>query len=122
MKLLRWLMLALGAGIAAGASAALHTKELFDFSVVPGNVVYALIALVGLSVGFLVRGVQEGLIMALSITLVGTITLFLALYLPNVEIAATAPELLLQSVWIGAFSIFLLTIVGMVVGRILAGE
>ncbi len=122
MKFLRWLALALAAGIAAGASSALQTQELLDFSFVSGNIAYALVALVGLSVGFLVRGVQEGLLMALSITLVGTITLFLAIYLPNVEIAATAPELILRSVWWGALSMFFLTIIGMVVGRILSGE
>ncbi len=122
MKLIRWLILALVAGIAAGASSALQAGELLDFSPVPGNIAYALVALVGLSVGFLVRGVQEGLIMAISITVVGTITLFLAIYLPNVEIAATAPELILRSVWWGALSTFFLTIIGMVVGRILSGE
>lgn len=122
MKLIRWLTLALVAGIAAGASSALKAGELLDFSPVPGNIAYALIALVGLSVGFLVREVQEGLIMAISITVVGTITLFLAIYLPNVEIAATAPELILGSVWWGALSTFFLTIIGMVVGRILSGE
>lgn len=122
MKFIRWLVLALAAGIAAGASSALHTKELLDFSLVSGNVTYALIALVGLSVGLLVRGVQEGLLMVLTITLVGTITLFLAIYLPNVEIAATTPELILGSVWWGIFSIFFLTIIGMVVGQILSGE
>ncbi len=122
MKLIRWLTLALVAGIAAGASSALQAGELLDFSPVPGNIAYALIALVGLSVGFLVREVQEGLIMAISITVVGTITLFLAIYLPNVEIAATAPELILRSVWWGALSTFFLTIIGMVVGRILSGE
>ncbi len=122
MKLLRWLILALAAGIAAGASSALQTQELLDFSFVPGNIAYVLVALVGVSVGLLVRGVQEGLLMALAITLVGTVTLFLAIYLPNVEIAATAPEFILRSVWWGALSIFFLTIIGMVVGRILSGE
>lgn len=122
MKLIRWLILALAAGIAAGASSALQAGELLGFSPVPSNIAYALVALVGLSVGFLVRGVQEGLIMAISITVVGTVTLFLAIYLPNVEIAATAPELILRSVWWGALSTFFLTIIGMVVGRILSGE
>ncbi len=122
MKLLRWLILALVAGIAAGASSALQTNELIDFSPVPGNVAHVLVALVGMSVGLLVRTIQEGLIMAISITAVGTITLFLAIYLPNVEIAATAPELILRSVWWGAVSTFFLTIIGMVVGRILSGE
>lgn len=122
MKFIRWLLLALTAGIAAGASSALQTHELFDFSPVPGNIAYALLALVGFSVGLLVREVQEGLFLALSITLVGTITLFLAIYLPNVEIAATAPELLFRSVWWGALSIFFLTIIGIVAGRILSGE
>jgi hypothetical protein len=60
--------------------------------------------------------------MALSITFVGAITIFLALYLPNVEVVATAPELILRSVWWGALSTFFLTIIGMVVGRILSGE
>ncbi len=122
MKFLRGLALALFAGIAAGISAALQTEELRNFSVVPGSIAYGLIALVGLGVGMLVKGVQEGLIMALSLTLVGTVTLMLALYLPNVEIVATAPELILRSIWLGALSIFLLTTIGMVVGRILSGE
>ncbi len=122
MKLLRWLVLALTAGVAAGASSALQAGEFLKFSPVSNNISYALVALVGLSIGLLVREVQEGLIMALSITLVGAITIFLALYLPNVEVVATAPELILRSVWWGALSTFFLTIIGMVVGRILSGE
>lgn len=122
MRLLRGLLLALVAGVAAGASAALQTQELSGFSPVPGSVAYALVALVGIGVGLLVRGVQEGLIMAISVTIVGTLTLFLAIYLPNIEIAATAPELILRSVWWGAVSTFFLTILGIVVGRILSGE
>jgi len=122
MKLLRWLVLALMAGVAAGASSALQAEEFLKFSPVSSSISYVLVALVGFSIGLLVREVQEGLIMALSITLVGVITIFLALYLPNVEIVATAPELILRSVWWGGLSTFFLTIIGMVVGRILSGE
>ncbi len=121
-KLVRLLLLAPIAGIAAGASAALQAGEFLKFSPVPSNVAYALVLLVGLSVGLLVRGVQEGLLTSVLITIIGTITLFLAIYLPNVEIVATAPELILRSVWWGALSIFFLTIIGIVVGRILSGE
>jgi len=122
MKFIRWLLITLSAGIAGGASSALLSEELINFSLVPDSIAYALIVLVGLSVGFLVKKVQEGLLMALSVTLVSTIALFLAIYLPNVEIVATAPELILRSVWWGALSTFFLTIIGIVVGRILSGE
>ena len=122
MKFIRWLLITLSAGIAGGASSALLSEELINFSLVPDGIAYALIVLVGLSVGFLVKKVQEGLLMALSVTLVSTIALFLAIYLPNVEIVATAPELILRSVWWGALSTFFLTIIGIVVGRILSGE
>lgn len=121
-KLVRLLLLVPVAGIATGASAALQAGEFLEFSPVPSNVAYALVLLVGLSVGLLVRGVQEGLLTSVLITIIGTITLFLAIYLPNVEIVATAPELILRSVWWGALSIFFLTIIGIVVGRILSGE
>ncbi|MCL6642698.1 MAG: hypothetical protein K6T71_05190 [Candidatus Bipolaricaulota bacterium] len=122
MKFLRWLVLALVAGIAAGASAALQSSELLKFSLVPALFAYMLIVLAGLSAGLLVQGVQEGLRLALSITLVGAITLFLALYLPNREVVAAAPELILRSVWWGALTIFVLTLIGIIVARIFSGE
>jgi hypothetical protein len=122
MKVLRWLALALFAGVTAGISAALQTEELRHFSPVPTLVASGLIAVVGVGVGMVVKGVQEGLMMALAIALVGTVTLVLALSLPNVEVVAAAPELILRSVWLGAILILLLTIIGMVVGRILSGE
>jgi hypothetical protein len=122
MKVLRWLALALFARVTAGISAALQTEELRNFSPVPTLVASGLIAVVGVGVGMVVKGVQEGLMMALAIALVGTVTLVLALSLPNVEVVAAAPELILRSVWLGAILILLLTIIGMVVGRILSGE
>jgi hypothetical protein len=122
MKFLRWLALALVAGIAAGASAALHSNELLKFSLVPALPTYVLIVLAGLSAGLLVKGVQEGLGLALSVTVVGAITLFLALYLPNREVVAAAPELILSSVWWGALTIFVLTLIGIIVARIFSGE
>jgi hypothetical protein len=122
MKVLRWLALVLFAGVTAGISAALQTEELRNFSPVPTLVASGLIAVVGVGVGMVVKGVQEGLMMALAIALVGTVTLVLALSLPNVEVVAAAPELILRSVWLGAILILLLTIIGMVVGRILSGE
>jgi hypothetical protein len=122
MKVLRWLALALFAGVTAGISAALQTEELRNFSPVPTLVASGLIAAVGVGVGMVVKGVHEGLMMALAIALVGTVTLVLALSLPNVEVVAAAPELILRSVWLGAILILLLTIIGMVVGRILSGE
>jgi len=122
MKVLRWFALALFAGVTAGISAALQTEELRNFSPVPTLVASGLIAVVGVGVGMVVKGVQEGLMMALAIALVGTVTLVLALSLPNVEVVAAAPELILRSVWLGAILILLLTIIGMVVGRILSGE
>jgi hypothetical protein len=122
MKFLRWLALALVAGIAAGASAALQSSELLKFSLVPALFAYALTVLVGVSAGLLVKGVQEGLMMALSITFVGAITLFLALYLPTREVAAAAPELILRSVWWGTLTIFVLMLIGIIVARIFSGE
>ena len=119
MKLLRWLTLALAAGIAAGASAALQSEEFLNFSPVPGSVVYLLLLLIGLGTGFLVKSVQEGLLMSLLILAIGSITLFLALYVPNIEIV---PEFILGSVWWGALTIFLLTLIGIFVGRIVSGE
>jgi len=95
MKVLRWLALALFAGVTAGISAALQTEELRNFSPVPTLVASGLIAVVGVGVGMVVKGVQEGLMMALAIALVGTVTLVLALSLPNVEVVAAAPELIL---------------------------
>jgi len=122
MKFLRWLALALVAGIAAGASAALQSGELLKFSPVPALLAYVLIFLVGLSAGFLVKKFQEGLRLALSVTLVGAITLWAALYLPNREVVAAAPELILSSVWWGALTIFVLTLIGIIVARIFSGE
>lgn len=121
-ELVRLLFLALGAGIAAGASSALQAGEFLQFSPVPSNVAYALVLLVGISVGLLVKGVQEGLLMSIVIMVIGTVTLFLSVYVPNIEIAATAPELILRSVWWGALSVFFLTLIGIFVGRIFSGE
>lgn len=121
-KLARLVILILVAGIAAGASSALQAGEFLEFSPVHSNIAYALVLLIGFSVGLLVKGVQEGLLTSLFITVIGTITLFLAIYLPNVEITATAPELILRSVWWGALTIFFLTLIGIFVGRIFSGE
>ncbi len=121
-EFVRLLVIACVAGVAAGASSALRAGEFLEFSPVPSSIAYVLVLLVGLSVGLLVKGVEEGLLLGISITLIGTITLFLALYLPNVEIASTAPELILRSVWQGALTIFFLTLIGIVVGRIFSGE
>jgi hypothetical protein len=118
--LVRALALGVVAGVAAGAGAALQAEEFLHFSPVPGTVVYALIVSVGLGVGFLVKGVQEGLLMGILVAIIGTATLFLALYLPNIEIGV--PELILRSVWWGALTIFFLTLLGIVVGRIVSGE
>ncbi len=121
-NLVRVGLLILAAGVAAGASSALQSGEFLEFSPVPSNIAYALVLLTGFSVGLLVKGVQEGLLTSLCVTVVGTITLFLAIYIANVEITATAPELILRSVWWGALSIFFLTMIGIFVGRILSGE
>ncbi len=115
-------VLTLAAGVAAGSSSALQAREFLEFSPVNNNIAYALVLLIGVSVGLLVKGVQEGLLASILVTLIGTITLFLAVYLPNVEIAATAPELILHSVWQGALTIFFLTLIGIFVGRIFSGE
>lgn len=121
-NLARLLVLILIAGMAAGASSALQAGEFLEFSPVHSNIAYALILLIGFSVGLLVKGVQEGLLTSIFITVIGTITLFLAIYLPNIEITATAPELILRSVWWGALTIFFLTLIGIFVGRIFSGE
>ncbi len=121
-KAVRLLALGIGGGIAAGASQALQTKEFLLFSPVPNSVSYGMIFLVGVSVGFLVKRVQDGLLMGILIAVLGTATLFLSLYLPNIEIAASAPELILGSVWLGGLTIFFLTLIGIFVGRIFSGE
>ncbi|MEM4414324.1 MAG: hypothetical protein QXD59_08615 [Candidatus Caldarchaeum sp.] len=115
-------MLALGivGGVAAGASAALQAEEFLKFSPVPSTVTHLLLVLIGLGAGFLVKGVQEGLLTGIGVALIGTITLFLSLYLPNIEIGL--PELILRSVWWGGLTIFFLTLIGIFVGRIFSGE
>lgn len=122
VKLGRLLSIVLVAGIAAGASSALQAGEFLEFAPVPSNAAYALVLLVGISVGLLVKGIQEGLLMSIVITVIGTVTLFLSVYVPNREIAATAPELILRSIWWGALSVFFLTLLGIFVGRIFSGE
>jgi hypothetical protein len=118
----RAFLLALVAGVAAGASSALQAGEFLEFSPVPSSVAYVLVLLVGISMGLLVKGVQEGLLTGILITVVGTVTLFLAVYLPNMEIVTTAPELILRSIWWGAMTVFFLTLIGIFVGRIFSGE
>lgn len=119
-RAVRLLALGLAGGIAAGASAALQAEEFLKFSPVPSNVTYLLLVLIGLGAGFLVKGVQEGLLTGIGVALIGTLTLFLSLYLPNIEIGL--PELILRSVWWGGLTIFFLTLIGIFVGRILSGE
>lgn len=119
-KALRLLALGIVGGVAAGASAALQAEEFLKFSPVPSTVTYLLLVLIGLGAGFLVKGVQEGLLTGIGVALIGTITLFLSLYLPNIEIGL--PELILRSVWWGGLTIFFLTLIGIFVGRIFSGE
>ncbi len=121
-EFVRLFVIALVAGVAAGASSALQAGEFLEFSPVPSSIAYMLVLLVGLSVGLLVKGMQEGLLLGILITIISTGTLFLAVYLPNIEIATTAPELILRSMWWGGMSVFFLTLIGIFVGRIFSGE
>lgn len=116
----RLALVGLVGGIAAGASAALQAEEFLKFSPVPSTVAYLLLVLIGLGAGFLVKGVQEGLVTGIGVALIGTATLFLSLYLPNIEIGI--PEFILRSVWVGGLTIFFLTLIGIMVGRIFSGE
>lgn len=119
-RAVRLLALGIVGGVAAGASAALQAEEFLKFSPVPSAVTHLLLVLIGLGAGFLVKGVQEGLLTGIGVALIGTITLFLSLYLPNIEIGL--PELILRSVWWGGLTIFFLTLIGIFVGRIFSGE
>ncbi|MCX8103208.1 MAG: hypothetical protein N3E42_02025 [Candidatus Bipolaricaulota bacterium] len=119
-KVVRLLILGIAGGIAAGASAALLAEEFLLFSPVPSNLAYVLLVLIGLGMGFLVKGMQEGLLLGVVVALMGTITLFLSLYWPNIEIGI--PEFILRSVWWGGLTIFFLTLIGIFVGRIFSGE
>lgn len=121
-EMLHSLLIIIVAGVAAGAALALQTEELLKFAPVPSNVAYVISLLVGFSVGMLTKGMREGILLGLFVTLIGTGVLFLALYLPNIEIVLEVPEPILRSTALGGLFMLALTMIGIFLGRALGGE